>query len=137
MLFMQSPRSFTREDVVEFHCHGGIAVIQQILRRCVELGARLARPGEFTLRAFLNGRIDLTEAEAVAELISARSSEAARLAVGGWRANWRVKCANCDPFALTCWPNWKLGWILKTTCRRSIPGRCALVSNRPWSVPAN
>ncbi|BAC90393.1 tRNA uridine-5-carboxymethylaminomethyl(34) synthesis GTPase MnmE [Gloeobacter violaceus] len=83
VLYMQAPRSFTREDVVEFHCHGGIAVIQQILRRCVELGARLARPGEFTLRAFLNGRIDLTEAEAVAELVSARSPEAARLAVGG------------------------------------------------------
>ncbi len=83
LLFMQAPRSFTSEDVVEFHCHGGIAVIQQVLRLCVEAGARLARPGEFTLRAFLGGRIDLTEAEAVAEVVSARSPEAAQLAMGG------------------------------------------------------
>jgi tRNA modification GTPase len=83
VLFMQGPRSFTAEDVVEFHCHGGIAVVQQVLRLCVERGARLARPGEFSLRAFLNGRIDLTRAEAVAQLVSARSPEAAQLAMAG------------------------------------------------------
>ncbi|AGY59002.1 tRNA uridine-5-carboxymethylaminomethyl(34) synthesis GTPase MnmE [Gloeobacter kilaueensis] len=83
MLLMAAPRSFTREDVVEFHCHGGIAVVQQILRTCIEQGARLARRGEFTLRAFLNGRIDLTRAEAVAELVAARSPEAAQVAVAG------------------------------------------------------
>lgn len=82
-IYMQAPRSFTREDVVEFHCHGGIAIVQQVLHTCLKQGARLAQPGEFTLRAFLNGRIDLTEAEAVAELVAARSPEAARLAMAG------------------------------------------------------
>lgn len=83
LLYMGGPRSFTAEDVVEFHCHGGIAIVQQVLRLCVEGGARLARPGEFSLRAFLNGRIDLTRAEAVAELVAARSPEAAQLAMAG------------------------------------------------------
>ncbi len=81
VLYMQAPRSFTAEDVIEFHCHGGIAIVQQVQRSCVAHGARLARPGEFSLRAFLNGRIDLTRAEAVAELVSARSPEAASLAM--------------------------------------------------------
>jgi tRNA modification GTPase len=81
VLYMQAPRSFTAEDVIEFHCHGGIAIVQQVLRSCVAHGARLARPGEFSLRAFLNGRIDLTRAEAVAELVGARSPEAASLAM--------------------------------------------------------
>lgn len=81
MLYMQAPRSFTAEDVIEFHCHGGITIVQQVLRTCVAHGARLARPGEFSLRAFLNGRIDLTRAEAVAELVGARSPEAASLAM--------------------------------------------------------
>ncbi|MEL7477106.1 MAG: tRNA uridine-5-carboxymethylaminomethyl(34) synthesis GTPase MnmE, partial [Cyanobacteria bacterium J06555_12] len=62
VLWMQAPRSFTREDVVEFHCHGGIMVVQQVLQACLQQGARLAEPGEFSLRAFLNGRIDLTQA---------------------------------------------------------------------------
>nr|MCU0537186.1 dihydropteroate synthase [Hydrococcus sp. Prado102] len=61
LLIMQAPRSYTREDVIEFHCHGGIIPVQQVLQLCLELGARLAQPGEFTLRAFLNGRLDLTQ----------------------------------------------------------------------------
>ncbi|NJO49294.1 MAG: tRNA uridine-5-carboxymethylaminomethyl(34) synthesis GTPase MnmE, partial [Leptolyngbyaceae cyanobacterium RM2_2_4] len=56
LLLMLAPRSYTREDVVEFHCHGGIMAVQQVLQLCLEQGARLAEPGEFTLRAFLNGR---------------------------------------------------------------------------------
>ena len=83
LLPMHSPRSFTREDLVEFHCHGGIMPVQQVLQLCLEQGARLAQPGEFTLRAFLNGRIDLTQAESVAELIGAKSSTAAKIALGG------------------------------------------------------
>ncbi|MCY7283588.1 MAG: tRNA uridine-5-carboxymethylaminomethyl(34) synthesis GTPase MnmE, partial [Cyanobacteria bacterium CAN_BIN43] len=59
LLLMLAPRSYTREDVVEFHCHGGIMAVQQVLQICLEQGARLAEPGEFTLRAFLNGRLDL------------------------------------------------------------------------------
>jgi tRNA modification GTPase len=83
LLLMLAPRSFTREDVVEFHCHGGMMPVQQVLQLCLEKGARLANPGEFTLRAFLNGRIDLTRAESVADLVGARSPQAARVALAG------------------------------------------------------
>lgn len=83
LLLMQAPRSYTKEDVVEFHCHGGIMVVQRVLQLCIAAGARLAQPGEFTLRAFLNGRIDLTQAESVADLVSAQSPQAASLALAG------------------------------------------------------
>ncbi|BAY12544.1 tRNA uridine-5-carboxymethylaminomethyl(34) synthesis GTPase MnmE [Calothrix sp. NIES-2098] len=83
LLIMQSPRSYTREDVVEFHCHGGIMAVQQVLQLCLENGARLAQPGEFTLRAFLNGRLDLTQAEGIADLVGARSPQAAQTALAG------------------------------------------------------
>ncbi|HEY9769666.1 MAG TPA: tRNA uridine-5-carboxymethylaminomethyl(34) synthesis GTPase MnmE [Coleofasciculaceae cyanobacterium] len=83
LLVMLQPRSFTREDVVEFHCHGGIIAVQSVLQLCVAQGARLAQPGEFTLRAFLNGRIDLTQAESIAELVSAQSKAAAEVALAG------------------------------------------------------
>ncbi|MGK7944640.1 MAG: tRNA uridine-5-carboxymethylaminomethyl(34) synthesis GTPase MnmE [Microcystaceae cyanobacterium] len=83
LLPMLSPRSFTREDVVEFHCHGGMIPVQQILQLCLEEGARLAQAGEFTLRAFLNGRIDLTQAESIAELVGAQSIQASHKAIAG------------------------------------------------------
>lgn len=83
LLLMLAPRSYTREDVVEFHCHGGIMAVQQVLRLCLTAGARLAEPGEFTLRAFLNGRIDLTQAEGIADLVGARSPQAAQTALAG------------------------------------------------------
>jgi len=79
---MRSPHSFTREDVVEIHCHGGPAVINSILDLFLGRGIRMAQPGEFTQRAFLNGRLDLSQAEAVADLIHARSRGAARIALG-------------------------------------------------------
>ncbi|BAY16971.1 tRNA modification GTPase TrmE [Anabaenopsis circularis NIES-21] len=83
LLVMQAPRSYTREDVVEFHCHGGIIAVQQVLQLCLENGARLAQPGEFTLRAFLNGRLDLTQAESIADLVGAKSPQAAQSALAG------------------------------------------------------
>lgn len=83
LLLMKAPRSFTREDVVEFHCHGGLMPVQQVLNLCLELGARLAESGEFSLRAFLNGRIDLTQAESIAELVGAQSAQAAAAAIAG------------------------------------------------------
>ena len=83
LLIMKAPRSYTREDVVEFHCHGGIMAVQQVLQLCLENGARLAQPGEFTLRAFLNGRLDLTQAEGIADLVGARSPQAAQSALAG------------------------------------------------------
>ena len=79
-LFFPGPHSYTGEDVLELQGHGGPVVMQQLLRRCVELGARVARPGEFTQRAFLNDRLDLAQAESVADLIDASSVEAARSA---------------------------------------------------------
>jgi tRNA modification GTPase len=83
LLLMLAPRSYTREDVVELHCHGGIIAVQQVLQLCIEQGARLAQPGEFTLRAFLNGRIDLTQAESISDLVGARSPQAAQTALAG------------------------------------------------------
>ncbi|MCX8033377.1 MAG: tRNA uridine-5-carboxymethylaminomethyl(34) synthesis GTPase MnmE [Thermoleophilia bacterium] len=78
---MRAPRSYTREDVVEFHCHGGVAAQRSVLRVVLAQGARLAQPGEFTKRAFLNGRIDLAQAESVAAIVGARSSAALRAAL--------------------------------------------------------
>jgi tRNA modification GTPase len=78
---MRAPHSYTREDVIEVHCHGGVAAQRAVLRLLVHLGARPADPGEFTKRAFLNGRIDLAQAESVAAIVSARSSGALRASV--------------------------------------------------------
>ena len=80
-LFFPAPHSYTGEDVLELQGHGGTAVLQMVLQRCLELGARLAQPGEFTQRAFLNGKLDLAQAESVADLIDATTSQAARSAV--------------------------------------------------------
>jgi tRNA modification GTPase len=83
LLVMRAPRSYTREDVMEFHCHGGMMAVQQVLNLCLEQGARLAQPGEFTLRAFLHGRIDLTQAESINDLVGAKSAQAAQAAIAG------------------------------------------------------
>lgn len=79
-VYMKAPYSYTREDVVELSCHGGYLVLRKVLELVLKSGAREALPGEFTKRAFLNGRIDLAQAEAVLELISAQSEQALRLA---------------------------------------------------------
>lgn len=83
LLLMKAPRSFTREDVVELHGHGGLVAVRRVLELVLAAGARLALPGEFSQRAFLNGRLDLTRAEAIGEMISARSRRAAQLAMAG------------------------------------------------------
>ncbi|MEI8054712.1 MAG: tRNA uridine-5-carboxymethylaminomethyl(34) synthesis GTPase MnmE [bacterium] len=80
-IYFCAPRSFTGEDILELHCHGGSMIIDILLQRVLMLGARMARPGEFMERAFLNHKIDLTQAEAVADLIDATSSQAAQNAV--------------------------------------------------------
>jgi tRNA modification GTPase len=80
-LYFPGPRSYTGEDVFEFHGHGGSAVLAELLNACVAAGARPATAGEFTQRAFLNGKLDLAQAEAVADLIDAASTEAARAAM--------------------------------------------------------
>ena len=77
---MPAPASYTGDDVVELHCHGGAAATRSVLRAALEAGCRMAEPGEFTCRAFLNGKLDLVKAEAVAEIVAARSDAALRLA---------------------------------------------------------
>lgn len=81
VLFFPAPHSYTGEDVIELHAHGSPVVLQLLLTRCLELGARIAEPGEFTKRAFLNEKIDLAQAEGVADLIDAATVEAARCAM--------------------------------------------------------
>ncbi|MCX7730383.1 MAG: tRNA uridine-5-carboxymethylaminomethyl(34) synthesis GTPase MnmE [Candidatus Caldatribacterium sp.] len=108
---MRAPKSYTCEDVVEFHLHGGPLVVRKVLEMCLQEGARLARPGEFTERAFLNGRIDLLQAEAVATLVRARSEKVLELslrhlkgAFGGKVEEWKRRLllleahieASCD-----------------------------------------
>jgi tRNA modification GTPase len=80
-VYFRAPRSYTGEDVLELQGHGGAVVLQLVLQRCLELGARVARPGEFTQRAFLNDRLDLAQAESVIDLIDATTAHAARCAV--------------------------------------------------------
>jgi tRNA modification GTPase len=79
--YMPAPRTYTRQDVVEINCHGGPAPLRRVLDLCLAHGARMAGPGEFTLRAYLNGRIDLAQAEAVADLVEAKTDAGLRLAV--------------------------------------------------------
>jgi tRNA modification GTPase len=80
VVYMKAPRSFTAEDVVEIHCHGSGLVLQRVCEACVAAGARLAQAGEFTKRAFLNGRLDLSQAEAVLDTIRAKSEQSLKLA---------------------------------------------------------
>jgi len=80
LVLMRAPRSYTGEDIAEIHCHGGTLLSRRILASVLEQGARLASPGEFTKRAFLNGRIDLSQAEAVLDLIQAKSNQGLALA---------------------------------------------------------
>ncbi len=91
LLLMRAPRSFTRETVVEFHCHGGLISVQRVLELVLASGARRALPGEFSQRAFLNGRLDLTRAEAISELVTARSRRAAQLAMAGLDGGLQVR----------------------------------------------
>ena len=91
LTIMRKPRSYTGEDVVEVHCHGGVFVVHRVLGLVLAQGARHAEPGEFTKRAFLNGRLDLAQAEAVLDLIAARTEKGADLAlsqVKGELSNW-------------------------------------------------
>ncbi len=90
---MRAPNSYTRENVVEINCHGGIVAVRRILGVVLDHGARLAEPGEFTKRAFLNGRINLTQAEAVMDLISARTDESMKIAADQLRGRLSKKLA--------------------------------------------
>jgi tRNA modification GTPase len=80
VVLMRGPATYTKEDIVEIHCHGGYIILQKVLELVLKQGARLAQPGEFTKRAFLNGRIDLTQAEAVIDLIRAKTTTSLEIA---------------------------------------------------------
>lgn len=90
-LFFKAPHSFTGEDIVELHGHGGKIVVDGLIKRILTLGARLARPGEFSERAFLNDKIDLAQAEAIADLIDAASEQAARASVRSLQGEFSKK----------------------------------------------
>src|SRR5687767_3257530 len=94
MMIYRSPSSFTGEDVVEISCHGSPFIQQQIIEACIRKGARLARAGEFTQRAFLNGKLDLAQAEAVADLIASNTAASAKTALhtirGGFSAELKA-----------------------------------------------
>ncbi len=79
LIYFKNPYSFTGEDIVEFQCHGGITISALVLEACIKNGARLANPGEFSKRAFLNGKIDLTQAQAISKMIEAKSEDAVKL----------------------------------------------------------
>lgn len=87
-LYFPAPHSYTGEEVLELQGHGGLAVLHLLLKRCLSLGARLAQPGEFTRRAFLNNKLDLAQAESVADLIDATTTEAARSAMRSLRGDF-------------------------------------------------
>lgn len=91
---MRSPNTYTREDIVEINCHGGMSPLREALGLAVKHGARLAEPGEFTKRAFLNGRLDLSEAEAVLDLIRAKTDESRRIALEQLRGRLSEKILN-------------------------------------------
>lgn len=90
-LYFKNPHSFTGEDVVELQGHGGPVILDLLLKRVIDLGARMARPGEFSERAFLNNKMDLTQAEAVADLINAESEQAARSAIRSLQGDFSQK----------------------------------------------
>lgn len=96
LLPMLRPRSYTCEDVIELHCHGGGVSAQRVLDLCLAAGCRLASPGEFTLRAFLNGRLDLSQAESVAQLVAARTVSAADSALAGLKVRVKLCEAQSD-----------------------------------------
>ncbi len=98
----RAPRSYTREDVVEFSCHGGSVPARRVLAALLAAGARLARPGEFTLRAFLAGRIDLSQAEAVADLIHAETDAAGDLALAQLAGSLSVRIAALEEHLMEC-----------------------------------
>lgn len=87
VMLMRGPHSYTGEDTVEINCHGGIYVVKKVLETLIKYGARPAEPGEFTKRAFLNGRLDLSQAEAVGDLISSKSEYARQSSINQLRGS--------------------------------------------------
>lgn len=134
---MRAPRSYTCEDVVEFHCHGGVLVLERVLALALFCGARLADPGEFTRRAFLNGRIDLVQAEAVMDIINSRTDAALQLAQRQREGMLSIKIAAASDHLLRAlalveayidFPEDDLGEIDMATIAGSVDNALAIVS---------
>lgn len=100
VLNMKSPRSYTGEDTIEIDCHGGILMMKRILETVLNAGARLAEPGEFTRRAFLNGKMDLTEAEAVIDVINAKNDRALKASVAQLKGSFSRRIKKCRSILL-------------------------------------
>src|ERR1035437_1841790 len=98
---MRDPRTYTKEDTIEINCHGGLLTARKLLSLCLQNGLRLAEPGEFTKRAFLNGRLDLAQAEAVMDLIQARTERAHAVAVHELRGHFSKKVEDARQLLLT------------------------------------
>ena len=103
LLPMLAPRSYTAEDVVEIHCHGGGVCARRVLQALLGAGARLARGGAFCLRAFLNGRLDLSQAESVAQLLGARTVAAADSALAGLQVGGQAGGCDVGIVIVACW----------------------------------
>ena len=101
VIYYQAPKSFTGEDIVEFQCHGGIVIAQEILDTLLYFGAELAKPGEFSQRAFLNGKIDLTEAEAIAKMIETKSVDGAKILARQLKGELREFIDSCRNSLIT------------------------------------
>ncbi len=101
-VFMQSPRTYTKEDVVEIHCHGGRVTMERVIAATLNLGAIMAEPGEFTKRAFLNGRVDLAAAEAVMDLINSRTEKAQQMALSRLSGKLSQEIQNIRETLLGC-----------------------------------
>ncbi len=145
-LFFPGPNSFTGEDVLEFHAHGGAIVLDQLLQAVITAGARIAQPGEFTQRAFLNDKIDLTQAEAIADLIDATSTQAARSAVRSLQGEFSQRiqpqkvpmsrvldrsCKTCEHDPTDVAPNQYRGHLVSFLARQASQEDNELRLNRP------
>jgi tRNA modification GTPase len=91
---MKKPQTYTREDIIEFNCHGGVLSLRKVLETAINYGARMAEPGEFTKRAFLNGRIDLSQAEAVIDLIQAKTERSLSYSLAQLSGSLKKKITN-------------------------------------------
>jgi tRNA modification GTPase len=120
---MKAPRSYTREDVVEINCHGGSVSVRAVLELVLRSGARLAEPGEFTRRAFMNGRIDLTQAEAVADLIQARTSRALEASAALVSGAFRKEVETARSFCVAMLARMEAGIDFPEDVEEAIDGR--------------
>jgi tRNA modification GTPase len=131
LTLMRAPHTYTREDVVEIHCHSGYAVLRAILGATLALGARPARPGEFTLRAFLAGRLDLSQAEAVLEVIQARTEASLRVAASHLAGGLGRRLGGLRGALIAIWP----GSRPPSISRKRPPNFPRRTCGRSWPSP--